>query len=489
MTYLLREVRLPIGIRTTIVTALFSLTVAESVGAQPLPANVLPSGVILTTGQSNQARARSTSNVGCDPATTDCGWLQILLVDISDDNRADLCGFYGVAPRTTGGTARVHFGCLLASTNDLGTFTDGFREALPLSSAAQALPPAALPHTRKIHAIDLSMDGKPDHVCLRMADGVGCVKFGGGQFDQQLLRVLDNFSDRNGWHTPAHGETVGFSVLDGVPAACGRGVAGVHCFKWNSSARLFSIPIEVQPSFADRHGWNQRPYFSTLNYVDINGDGHGDICGRGSAGIVCATYLPGANRFSDATWWATQFRDADGWSQTGFYESLQFLDLNRDGKTDICGRGHHGLFCGVSNGQQFLYATNPTPATTEIRAGLGNALPSGEGAPFVLDIDRGQVTPMPSYCERVRRSDGKFEIKCVRSKMAAGVVAMPSFCPLGQRALLNNSFRNIVMGRLTGRDGWNLCWIDDNQRPGGYRGDVWCQRSLDMASPTSPCGY
>jgi hypothetical protein len=85
---------------------------------------------------------------------------------------------------------------------------------------------------------------------------------------------------------------------------------------------------------------------------DLNGDGRADLCGRGSAGIYCA--LSTGAGFGAVTLWQASFSDANGWkSGSEYYSTIQFPDVNGDGRADVCGRGIAGVYCAVSYGTGF----------------------------------------------------------------------------------------------------------------------------------------
>jgi hypothetical protein len=52
-------------------------------------------------------------------------------------------------------------------------------------------------------------------------------------------------------------------------------------------------------------------YDSTLQLVDVNHDGKADVCGRGILGIYCAVSL--GTTFGSASLWQSNFNDITGW--------------------------------------------------------------------------------------------------------------------------------------------------------------------------------
>ncbi|HEU4409048.1 MAG TPA: M57 family metalloprotease [Polyangiaceae bacterium] len=82
---------------------------------------------------------------------------------------------------------------------------------------------------------------------------------------------------------------------------------------------------------------------------DLNGDGFADVCGRGVDGVNCA--LSWGVSFDPVGLWSPTFSDAGGWSVgPQYYATIEFIDLNGDGRADVCGRGIAGVQCALSSG-------------------------------------------------------------------------------------------------------------------------------------------
>jgi hypothetical protein len=115
-----------------------------------------------------------------------------------------------------------------------------------------------------------------------------------------------------------------------------------------------AIPAQARvlhsPLFDDAHGWGSDPsYWKTIQFPDLNGDGRRDVCGRGSGGIHCALNL--YYNFGPLTLWTQGFSDAAGWkSHPSHWSTIRFPDVNGDGKADVCGRAYNGIHCALSDG-------------------------------------------------------------------------------------------------------------------------------------------
>jgi MYXO-CTERM domain-containing protein len=134
---------------------------------------------------------------------------------------------------------------------------------------------------------------------------------------------------------------------DGQADVCGRDSGGVNC--WLSNGTAFPTQIEG-PALSDASGWDNPVYFSTIQYADMNGDGKSDVCGRAGAGFDC--WLSNGSAFPDGIS-TTEFSNDKGWNKPEYYGTVQLADADGDGKVDVCGRAGAGFFCLLSTGSGF----------------------------------------------------------------------------------------------------------------------------------------
>jgi hypothetical protein len=213
---------------------------------------------------------------------------------------------------------------------------------------------------------DFDGDGLDD-VCGRGELGIWCARSTGTSFTGNALRE-PNYSDANGWATsPKYYSTIRFPDLngDGKADVCGRGGAGIWCALSNGTSFVGSSLWAS--AFSDANNWDEYQYYSTLEFPDVDGDGKADVCGRGSGGIWCAR--SNGTSFTGLAPWTSFFSDAGGWDAgPKYYGTIQFPDLNHDGKADVCGRGLAGIWCARSTGTGF---TSPVLWTSFFSDGGG----------------------------------------------------------------------------------------------------------------------
>ena len=207
-----------------------------------------------------------------------------------------------------------------------------------------------------IDLADVTGDGRAD-LCARSAEGIVCSENNGAGFDA-LATWSTTFSDTNGWDDDDNWATIQYPDVngDGRADVCGRSDGGVYC-RTSTGSGFTTELFSVGGNFSDAEGWDARSWWATIQFVDVNGDGMDDVCGRradGSAmeaGVRCS--LSTGTGFAASTLWSGLFDDADGWDATDQWATLQFPDINGDGKADICGRSDVQLSCALSDGTQF----------------------------------------------------------------------------------------------------------------------------------------
>jgi hypothetical protein len=193
---------------------------------------------------------------------------------------------------------------------------------------------------------DVDGDGRSD-VCGRGGAGVWCHLSQGTAWAVKGPTLP--LSDANGWTDPTNWGTLRMGDLDGDGRAdiCGRGNDGVAC--WKSDGTSFSVKMDG-PGWADDNGWGGFQYHSTIRLLDVDGDGKDDLCARAAKGIICLKSTGDAfgSSFDGPAW-----SDAAGMASAKYYGTLRTGDVDGDGREDLCMRTQDGVECWLSDGKGF----------------------------------------------------------------------------------------------------------------------------------------
>jgi len=275
-------------------------------------------------------------------AASDSIWETIQYGDMDGDGKADLCG------RTSQGVV-----CYKSDGFQFVSFSSG----VPLANAFgnEQLFDTDPSYWRTIRLVDVNHDGKLD-VCGRSLRGMTCQLFGADPMHPFIFSGFTTwsaqFSDANGWKVdPSNWSTIQFADVngDGLPDVCARGTTGAFCLL--NTGTLFGPARVSETAFSNANYWNQVQYYSTIHFGDLDGDGKADVCGRGVAGVYCGLTRnngQGLAFVGTSTLAVNAFADAGGWNAPSRYLDFWLVDVNHDGKADICGRGQTGIECTVS---------------------------------------------------------------------------------------------------------------------------------------------
>ena len=193
---------------------------------------------------------------------------------------------------------------------------------------------------------DVDGDGLSD-VCGRGMAGVWCHLSKGTSWGEK--GPVLGLSDESGWGDPTNWGTMRMGDVDGDGRAdlCARSNTAVQC--WKSDGAGLATRIDG-PGWSDDGGWDDFKYHSTLRLLDVDGDGRDDLCGRAAKGIICHKSAgDGFGASIDGPAWS----DAEGMGQARYYGTLRTGDVDGDGREDLCMRTKEGVECWLSDGAGF----------------------------------------------------------------------------------------------------------------------------------------
>ncbi|NUP06538.1 MAG: hypothetical protein HOW73_10815 [Polyangiaceae bacterium] len=273
--------------------------------------------------------------------------------DITGDGRADAC-------------IRANAGiiCFVATDGGFGPEVAG----PPLSDEAGWADPG---HYTTLRMADVTGDGLDD-LCGRGPEGFSCwPSKGDGSFGDEIPLLREDgereMADAWGWNAPQHYGTLRMGDLDfdGKADVCARAVDGVYC--WRSLGDGFS-PAITGPSWRDDQGWGNARYWSTIRMADIDGDGAVELCARSSASFFCQRF-DGVGFGPELA--GPPLSDANGWDDQANYLTLRMGDVDGDGKADVCGRSNTSFMCWASTGEGFSEEI-PGPELSDLHGWYGH---------------------------------------------------------------------------------------------------------------------
>ncbi len=154
---------------------------------------------------------------------------------------------------------------------------------------------------------------------------------------------------------------------DAVVSSTGTITSGTalpsQTINWTSTAAQIGLGYNFDSQVSGQnifHGDGLAPdRYSSFSMADVNGDGRADTCMRLSTGVQCwlstGTGWQQSPGFDSTTSSAGAVFPDDGPEQYNIfdYKSFRIVDVNADGKADVCARNLCGMQCWISNGTQF----------------------------------------------------------------------------------------------------------------------------------------
>lgn len=193
---------------------------------------------------------------------------------------------------------------------------------------------------------DVNGDGKDDVVGFG-SKGVYVSLSSGAGFGGATLWIT-NFGDKAGGWTSQdlYPRMMGDVNDDGKADLVGFGNKGVYVAL--STGKEFAAPAMWISNYSVKAGgWTSQNLYPRC-IADVNGDGKADVVGFGHAGVYVS--LSTGNSFGAPTIWLSTFgRGAGGWTSQDLYPRT-LADVNGDGKSDIVGFGNKGVYISLSTG-------------------------------------------------------------------------------------------------------------------------------------------
>jgi hypothetical protein len=281
------------------------------------------------------------------------GWNQpqyystLQCADIDNDNAAELIGRGGDALYVWKYDTTAKNWVQLASLPDLSD-ANGWNQPQYYST---------------IQCADIDFNGQAE-IIARGPNGIRAWEYdtSSGQFN--ALPSLPAWSDAAGWNQPQYYSTIQFGLMGRTPILFGRGPNGIEGWTYFGGWS----PVTFAPTLTDAAGWNQPQYYSTIQFVDIDGDGNAEMVARGPQGLQAWRYHlvapPSASEWvplPNGPAWS----DAAGWNQVQYYSTIQPAYALLPGDPGYSGRAPHpqGMILARNGGFVETWIYNPTIQT------------------------------------------------------------------------------------------------------------------------------
>ena len=178
--------------------------------------------------------------------------------------------------------------------------------------------------------------------------------------------------------------------------------------------------------------------------VDVDGDGHADLCGRSLEGVECALG-DASGDFAAPVQVAAALDDPSTWNDASRDQSLHAVDIDRDGQIDFCVLAADGVRCARGLGRGvFAPAVKVSYASNFIGADAGS---------FAMgDIDG---DGFPDVCAHIGG-----DVQCARADQKGRL--LPSSVWLHARELANmpeSAGARWLLADITGRGEAGLCRV------------------------------
>ena len=246
------------------------------------------------------------------------------------------------------------FGTYLPVSTNLSGISDGLFESASSTFFVAKENAWDFPcYYETIQAADLDGDGD-DEILARTDDGIVAYRAGDISYPEngidtgivswtwKKLSTGPAWSD-SGWMPAEYYSTIQTADIDGDGSAevLGRGEYGLEAWKYFGDNDSWTS-MGVLNDLSNINGFDSEPYFSTLQFADVDGDGSEELVVRSGHGIYTYKYS------QDESGWKQlsscgPFSDAEGWFKD-YYPSITTADVDGDGKAELLGRGEEGLY-------------------------------------------------------------------------------------------------------------------------------------------------
>ena len=305
------------------------------------PTDIKQVPVVLTAFANPPPLSTSTPNAPQTDWTLPQYYDTIQAADIDDDKRAEILG------RSADGLIEFKYD---PATRTWSKLTDGSQSFS--DSTGWGADPFRY---ATIQTGDVDGDGAAE-VIARGSGGVVAVKWTGSAWVQ--LPDLSFLGDGDQGNKAQYWTSLQVANLTGDRrrAVVGRDQSGIGAFRRGSSGytplsrlvQTFSDHLESADCPFARDGTGTcfgsgAAYYKTIQFADVNGDGRDELIGRASDGLRVRRYQGDTPDAWEPLPTLTDLSDAGGYTAQKYWETIQAADINGDGREEVLARDKDGL--------------------------------------------------------------------------------------------------------------------------------------------------
>ncbi|MGI9073322.1 MAG: FG-GAP repeat domain-containing protein [Bryobacteraceae bacterium] len=229
---------------------------------------------------------------------------------------------------------------------------------------------------------------RAEHTSATAQNGV----WRGERHGKPALAATPAWGDIGRWDQPQYYATIQVADIDGDGRAelLGRGPSGILVNNFDTASHAW-IAKNPGPPLSDTAHWDQPQYYTTIQFADIDGDGRSELVARGPDGIQAWHYdartdrwkeLASGGPFADSSEGST---DPTHWDQRQYYTTIHFADIDGDGHAELVGRGSDGLH--VYRYEKKSHRWSELPSITELSDGNDWDQPKHYSTIHLADVD------------------------------------------------------------------------------------------------------
>lgn len=199
-----------------------------------------------------------------------------------------------------------------------------------------------------IQTADIDGDGQSE-VLARWIDGLSVYRFENGTLirHSRISALSDNagFYEPS-WYSTIHTGVLDRKL--GQADVIAREHDGIHVFRYDRKKhewRELGAHASVRP-FADMDAggtdWTQPKHYSTIQLGDLTGDGVAELVGRGHNGMQVWRWDSASESWTQLTA-GGELSDEQGFDQEPYYYSIQLVDVDHDGAAELVARAPGGI--------------------------------------------------------------------------------------------------------------------------------------------------